>query len=70
MTEKLLKAAAKLFRNTPHFKGKYRIGLTIQKLLKSGGEWNEAEFFIKLKIKFKTKHDNFLKYEMYSHTPS
>jgi len=49
MTEKLLKAIAKLFRNTPHFKGKYRIGLIIQKILNSNNNWKEPEFFIKLK---------------------
>ena len=49
MSEKLLKSVAKLFRNTPHFRGKYRIGLIVQKILNGSNKWNEPEFFIQLK---------------------
>lgn len=51
MNENLLKLVAKLFRGTPHFKGKYRIGIALQKLLNSKNNWNEPEFFIRLKNK-------------------
>lgn len=49
MNEKLIKFLASISRNTPHFKGKYRIGLLVQKLLNSSNNWNEPEFFIQLK---------------------
>ncbi|MGB0887728.1 MAG: FkbM family methyltransferase [Vicingaceae bacterium] len=51
MNENLLKSIAKLFRTTPHFKGKYRIGITLQKLLNSKNNWATPEFFIQLKNK-------------------
>jgi FkbM family methyltransferase len=49
MNENLLKSVAKLFRKTPHFKGKYRVGIAIQKLLNSKNNWATPEFFIQLK---------------------
>jgi len=51
MSEKIIKTAALLFRNTPHFRGKYRIGKLIEKLLNPQNTWQTPEFFIKLKNK-------------------
>jgi len=53
MSEKLIKFIASIFRLTPHFKGKFRIGKIIQKLFNSSEKWNEPEFFISLKNKTK-----------------
>lgn len=49
MNEKLIKFLASISRNTPHFKGKYRIGKISQNLLMRNREWKAPEFFIKLK---------------------
>lgn len=49
MNERLLKFLAKLFRFTPHFKGKFRVGKLIQKLLNPSSKWKDPEFFIRLK---------------------
>lgn len=51
MNELLIKKIANLFRSTPHFKGKFRLGMLIQKILNPKGNWNEPEFFITLKNK-------------------
>jgi len=51
MNESLLKFIAKIFRNTPHFKGKYRIGKVLQKILNPSSKWKQSEFFIQLKNK-------------------
>lgn len=51
MNEFLIKSIAKLFRSTPRFKGKFRLGMFIQKILNSKGNWKEPEFFITLKNK-------------------
>ncbi len=47
--EKLIKNIASCFRVLPHFKGKYRVGRFIQKLLMGKKRWNNPEFFITLK---------------------
>jgi FkbM family methyltransferase len=51
MNEKLIKLLAKLFRNIPHFRGKYRIGKLIENILNPQSTWQSPEFFIKLKNK-------------------
>ena len=48
MNETILKFFAKLFRSLPHFKGKFRIGKALQKLLMNNN-WHEPEFFITMK---------------------
>ena len=51
MNEKIIKSIAKSFRNTLHFKGKYRLGMLIQKILNKSDTWKNPELFIKLKNK-------------------
>lgn len=51
MKEKIVKIIAAFFRKSPHFKGKYRLGLFIQKLLIPKQNWQNPEFFIQLKNK-------------------
>jgi FkbM family methyltransferase len=47
MTELFIKKTAALFRRLPHFRGKYRIGTTLARLLIS--KWQEPQFFVTLK---------------------
>jgi len=47
--EKLIKNIASCFRTLPHFKGKYRMGILLQKVLMGSKQWKEPEFFIRLK---------------------
>ena len=47
--ENIVKIIASLFRITPHFKGKYRIAKTLQKVLMGKKQWKNPEFFIQLK---------------------
>lgn len=49
MNEKLIKCIASMFRIVPHFRGKYRIGKKIQKIIFPSNKWKNPVFFIKLK---------------------
>ncbi|NUM49596.1 MAG: FkbM family methyltransferase [Flavobacteriales bacterium] len=51
MNEKILRIIALIFRKSPHFRGKYRIGKFIQKLFIKKNNWQNPEFFIQLKNK-------------------
>ncbi len=51
MNEKIIKFVARFFRNIPHFKGKYQLGMFIQKLFNKSNKWNQPEFFIEFKNK-------------------
>jgi FkbM family methyltransferase len=49
MNQQIIKFLANIFRVVPHFKGKYRLGMFLQKILNNSNSWKEPEFFIKFK---------------------
>jgi FkbM family methyltransferase len=49
MREKIILSLARLFRFLPVFRGKYRVGSTLQKMLLKPENWKKPEIFIQLK---------------------